>query len=113
MKKILLFVLVAVVTAFQFCSSSKKAASAETSKITYAHNIQPLIQTNCTPCHIPPQGRAKALNSYDAVKSHADEIITRIKKDPSEKGFMPAKHPKLSDSTISIFEKWKESGLAE
>jgi nitrate/TMAO reductase-like tetraheme cytochrome c subunit len=112
MKKLVLFVLVALVTVFQFCSSSKKAAS-ESLNVTYAKNVQPIIQANCSPCHIPPQGRAKALNSYDAAKTHADEIITRIKKNPEEKGFMPAKHPKLSDSTIAVFERWKESGLTE
>ena len=112
MKKIILFGLVALVTAFQFCSSSKKAAS-ESTKVTYASKVQPIIQANCSPCHIPPQGRAKALNTYDAAKAHADEMISRIKKSPEEKGFMPAKHPKLPDSTIAVFERWKESGLAE
>ncbi|WP_121353927.1 hypothetical protein [Flavisolibacter nicotianae] len=112
MKKIVLFVLVALVTVFQFCSSSKKAAS-DSSHITYARNVQPVIQANCSPCHNPPQGRAKPLNSYDAAKAHADEILVRIKKSPEEKGFMPMRHPKLADSTIAVFEKWKETGLAE
>lgn len=111
MKKIVLFAMVAVVTAFQFCSSSKKAADA--SKVSYAKNVQPIIQASCSPCHIPPQGRAKALNTYDAAKAHADEMIVRIKRNPDEKGFMPAKHPKLSADTIAVFERWKETGLAE
>ena len=111
MKKIVLFALVAMVTAFQFCSSSRKAASE--SKVTYAKNVQPVMQASCTPCHFPPQGRAKALNTYEAAKAHADEMIVRIKKNPDEKGFMPAKHPKLPAETIAVFEKWKEAGLAE
>ena len=111
MKKIVLFAFVALVTVFQFCSSSKKAASA--SKVTYANRVQPLIQANCSPCHIPPQGRAKALNTYDAAKANVDEILTRIKRNPEDKGFMPMRHPKLADSTIAVFEKWKETGLAE
>jgi hypothetical protein len=112
MKKIVLFGLVALVTAFQFCSSSRKAAS-ESAKVTYAKNVQPVIQASCSPCHIPPQGRAKPLNTYDAAKSHIDSMIVRINRNPDEKGFMPAKHPKLPDSTIAVFEKWRESGLAE
>jgi len=113
MKKIVLFVLVAtVVTAFQFCSSSKKAAS-DSMKVTYARNVQPVIQANCSPCHIPPQGRAKALNTYDAVKANASEMISRIKRNPDEKGFMPMRHPKLPDSTIAVFEKWRDNGFAE
>lgn len=112
MKKIVLFVLVALVTVFQFCSSSKKAASA-TAAVTYTRNVQPIIQANCSPCHIPPQGRAKALNSYDAARANVDDILSRIKRNPEDKGFMPMRHPKLADSTIAVFEKWKGAGLAE
>lgn len=112
MKKLVLFLLVAAVTVFQFCTSSKKAA-AEASKVTYLKNVKPLIQANCTPCHIPPQGRAEAFHTYETAKAHADLMIQRIKLSPGEKGFMPAKHPKLSDSTINVFVKWKEDGLTE
>lgn len=112
MKKIVLALMVILVTVFQFCHSSKKATS-ESTKITYANNIQPLIQANCSPCHIPPQGRAKPLNSYDAARSTIDSMIVRIKRNPDEKGFMPMRHPKLPDSTIALFERWRETGLAE
>ncbi len=112
MKKIILFVLVALVTIFQFCSSSKKAAR-ESSKITYAKHVQPIIQASCSPCHIPPQGRAEALHTYATAMAHADTIISRIKLNPGQKGFMPAKHAKLPDSTINVFVRWKEDGLLE
>lgn len=113
MKKIVLFaLLVASVAVFQFCSSSKKAAS-DTSKISYTRNVQPVIQANCSPCHIPPQGRARALNTFDAAKKNIDTILIAVNKNPEEKGFMPMRHPKLPDSTISIFARWKETGLAE
>src|SRR5829696_9245061 len=112
MKKIVLFSLIDVGTVFQFCSSSKKA-QASVAKVTYASNVQNIIQNSCSPCHIPPQGRAKALNTYDAAKAEADEIIDRIQRNPDQKGFMPMKHPKLSDSTINVFVKWKENALME
>jgi nitrate/TMAO reductase-like tetraheme cytochrome c subunit len=112
MKKIILFVLAALVTVFQFCSSSRKAA-AESKKVSYARHVQPIIQASCSPCHIPPQGRAKALHSFETARAEADDIIDRIKRSPDEKGFMPAKHAKLPDSTIAVFERWKETGLSE
>jgi hypothetical protein len=113
MKKVVLFSLFAVVvTAFQFCHSTKSAQSAVT-RTSYASNVQPIIQANCSPCHIPPQGRAKALNTYDAAKANIDNILTRINRNPDEKGFMPMKHPKLPDSTIAVFARWKEAGLPE
>ena len=112
MKKLVLFSFMALGAVFQFCSSSKKAQGAA-AKVTYASNVQSVIQANCSPCHIPPQGRVKALNTYAAAKEEVDEIITRINLNPGEKGFMPAKHPKLPDSTIAVFVRWKENGLLE
>jgi hypothetical protein len=68
----------------------------------------------CTPCHFPDKGgRMEALNSHAAVKGHIDDIIRRIQLNPGEKGYMPFKKPKLSDSTINLFRQWKEEGLAE
>ena len=113
MKKLILILLVLLIGVFQFCSSSKKAQGATMAKTTYATNVQPIIQASCSPCHIPPQGRAKPLNTYDAAKANADDIIARVGRNPEDKGFMPMKHPKLADSTISVFVKWKEGGLVE
>lgn len=112
MKKVVLFLLVALGAVFQFCSSSKKAQGAA-AKVTYASNVQPIIQNSCSPCHIPPQGRATALHTFETAKAEADDIIARIQRNPGDKGFMPMRHPKLSDSTISVFVKWKEDGLLE
>ncbi len=116
MKKIVLFSVLGLAAAFQYCSSPKKAQAAAAppvAKVTYAANVQPVIQSNCSPCHIPPQGRAKPLNTYDAAKTNVDEAITRMGRNPEDKGFMPMRHPKLSDSTISVFAKWKADGLME
>lgn len=111
MKKLLLlscFVISAAI--FTQCSSSKKASKIQ--PIAYTVNIQPLISTSCSPCHFPDRnGRAKALNTYDAVKGEIDNIISRIERHPGERGFMPMKRERLSDSTINLFKQWKQSGL--
>lgn len=111
MKKIVLFGLVATVTVFQFCHSSKKVVVSN--KVSYASQVQPLIQASCSPCHIPPQGRATALNTYEAAKTHIDSMITRVQMNPSDKGFMPMRHPKLSDTAIAVLVQWKQTGLSE
>ena len=113
MKKIVLFSLIALGALFQFCSSPKNAQTVAPAKVTFASNVQPIIQNSCSPCHIAGQGKATPLNSFDAAKAHADEIVDRIKRNPGEKGFMPMRHPKLSDSTINVFVQWKEDGLTE
>ncbi|MDQ6610252.1 MAG: hypothetical protein M3Y85_10570 [Bacteroidota bacterium] len=112
MKKTLLILLLIIAAFFQFCSSTKKAQM-NVPSVSYAANVQPIIAMNCSPCHIPPGGKEKALNTYEAAKTNADDMIARIQKSPDEKGFMPFKHPKLSDSVINVFVQWKNNGFAE
>ncbi len=85
----------------------------EPPKVTYMANVQPTIVANCSPCHFPPKGSKKALNNYDSVRINIDEMITRIERQPGEKGFMPFKHSRLADSTIMVFVNWKKDGLLE
>jgi hypothetical protein len=107
----LLALIVASVTVFSYCSASKRAA-AKVPLLTYEANIQQLVTEKCTPCHIPSKGGNKMpLDNYDAVKNNIDSVIARISKMPGEKGFMPFKHAKLSDSTINVFKQWKTDGL--
>ena len=112
MKKIVIISLVLTGAVFQFCSGPKQA-QATVVKANYTTDIQPVITMHCSPCHIPPKGNKEAFNTYDAAKTHIDSMIARIKLNPGDKGFMPFKHPKLSDSTINVFVKWKEDGLLE
>ena len=114
MKKIMFVLTAFSMLTLQFCASSKKTAiSQPPAKITYLADVQPLVTAHCSPCHIPPKGFKKALDNLDAVKNNIDEILQRINLNPGEKGFMPFKHEKLSDSTIHVFAQWKTDGLLE
>ncbi len=101
----------ATILVFQFCSSSRKAVKEPA--LTYQNNILPTIQGSCAPCHIAGKGNKKPLDNYANASGYIDEIISRIQRNPTDKGFMPFKHPKLPDSTINLFIKWKNAGLAE
>src|SRR5215213_6997700 len=106
MKKLLIPVLFfATVIIFEFCSSSKKA-NKSAPQITYSSNVQSTIAGNCSPCHVGANARSGHLDSYDSAK-------TRIQLNPTDKGFMPFKHPKLPDSTIQVFVKWKDAGMPQ
>lgn len=115
MKKVLtpaLFLTTIVV--FEFCHSAKKAQKTITTpETTYAANVQNIIATNCSPCHVGSGAKQKRLDSYDSVKSNIDDILHRIQLNPTDKGFMPMRHPKLPDSTIQVFVNWKNTGLMQ
>jgi mono/diheme cytochrome c family protein len=99
------------VSVFSFCGSSKKAV-ATVAPTTYEVHVAQLVTANCSPCHIPAKGGNKlALDTYVAVKENVDSVIARIVKHPGEKGFMPFKRARLSDSTIAVFKQWKTDGL--
>lgn len=95
------------------CNPSRRAAG-RVPKIKYETQLLETIAANCSPCHFPSKGgNKKPLDNYASVKTNIDEIIKRIVLNPSDKGFMPFKKAKLSDSTIAIFKKWVNDGLIE
>ena len=109
------------VVVFEACHSKKKAmteptanTAANPSTVSYSVNMKSIVAANCSPCHIPAQGgNKKALDNYDGLKSSIDEAIRRIQLNPGDKGFMPAMHPKLSDSTIAVFKQWRDAGMPQ
>ena len=103
----------ALVIIFANCNASKKATAAP-AKITYEGNVQNVITTYCSPCHIPAKGgKKKDYTTAAAIKGDIDDIIRRVELNPGERGFMPFKNPKLSDSTIAIFKQWKADGFLD
>jgi len=99
---------------FSYCHSSKKISKEPVAKLTYQTNIQTLIAANCSPCHIPSKGgNKKPLDTYAAAQENIDDMIRRIELNPADRGFMPFKHAKLSDSTIAVFRQWKTDGLLQ
>jgi hypothetical protein len=106
--------LLATALVFYNCHSAKKAQAAAPAPTTYEASIKPLVMANCTPCHIPSKGgNKKAYDNYANAKADIDNMIRRIELNPTDKGFMPFKHPKLSDSTIAVFKQWRTEGLKE
>ena len=95
------------------CHSAKKATS-DSPKVTYESAIQTLVMGNCSPCHIPSKGgNKKAYDNYANVKTDIDEMIRRIELHPGDKGFMPFKRQRLSDSVIAVFKQFRTDGVRE
>ena len=82
---------------------------------TYVGAVQSLIQMKCAPCHLPSKGGNKAsFEDYASAQKFAAEMVTRIEKNPGERGFMPFKNPnKLSADEIAVFKKWVSDGALE
>lgn len=113
MRKISLTVIALFFVLFlQNCKSAKGAYVPPTS-FTYSKDIAPILQTSCTPCHFPPEGKKEALNSYETVKDNISEIIKSVKLPQDNKKFMPfkSKKPSLTESQIVILETWQKQGL--
>lgn len=115
MKKYFIIITPLIIAIIFFnCSASRKAAKKQAPPFTFELNLKTVIMENCTPCHIPAKGgNKKAYDNFVNVKSDIDEMIRRIELNPVDKGFMPFKHAKLSDSTITVFKKWRTDGLLE
>ena len=103
---------------------SKKTTPAKTAEpaaaivkrafVTYSGNIKLMIETKCTPCHVPAKGGFKtSFDNYVAAKKNIDEMIRRIQLAPTEKDYMPFKFKPLTTEEVNVFKKWKEEGLAE
>jgi hypothetical protein len=105
---------VTTVTIFYDCHTAKKAQTETATmkpKVTYETDVQNLVSANCTPCHFPSKGgNKKPFDSYEAVHANIDSMIARIELTPGQKGFMPFKKPKLSDSVINVFKEWRNQG---
>ncbi len=105
-------VIVTMVVAFSYCKTAKNAAKPVI--YTYEANVKPMVLNSCTPCHIPGKGgNKKPLDNYESAKASIDDVVHRIELNPADKGFMPMKHDKLSDSAVAVFKKWKVDGLLE
>jgi len=100
----------------QKTTPSKTEATAPPKPVatTYAANVQSLIQSKCTPCHVPSKGGRKTdFDNYASAVKYATAMVERIEKNPADRGFMPFKNAKLAPEEIAVFKKWVSDGTPE
>ncbi|HEY2721180.1 MAG TPA: hypothetical protein VGI82_05625 [Chitinophagaceae bacterium] len=101
---------------FSNCHTQKKSMSTtpSTAAVTYAGNLQAIIQTRCSPCHVPSKGgNKKALDTYDGLKGSIVDAVSRIQLNPGDRGFMPFRSAKLGADTIAMFVQWRDGGTPQ
>jgi uncharacterized membrane protein len=124
MKKIILPLTVLGIVIFAACSHKATPGKTETTTntppppkyvpVTFADNVQALIQAKCSPCHTPSKGGNKAnFENYENSKKWAAQMIAKIELMPGSRGFMPMKGAKLPDDEIAVFKNWLKDGLLE
>ena len=113
MKKLSLVLTLVVIIGFAACT--KKASPGKpVVHTTYNADIMPLMQAKCAPCHLPSKGGNKAsFETYESAKKYGADMLTRVMKNPGERGFMPFKHDKLPETEIAIIKSWVDQGLLE
>lgn len=116
MRKVLFLVVVIFFVAFlQNCKTAKTNSYQVPTALSYNKDIVPILQTSCTPCHFPPEGRKEPLNSHETVKNNISAVIARVKLPKEDLKFMPfkSKKPGLNDSLISVLETWQKQNMPE
>lgn len=115
MKKLItVFVCALVLTAVSCAKKTTAVNDTKKATVTYALNIQPLLESKCAPCHLPAKGGNKTdFSTYEAAKSYVDPMLERVQLAAGTKGFMPMKREALSAEDIALIKKWKEEGMAK
>lgn len=113
-----LFALFLMAFVFQQCKSAQGQKADDTKKydgpvVTYEANIAAMMQTNCSPCHFPPDGKKEALNTYETTKAHAMDILERVMLPVDDVKYMPFKEkkPGWTQEEITTFKNWMRQGM--
>ena len=97
----------------------KSPAARDSSGVTFARDIAPMVFHSCAPCHHSGEAGPFSLLTYGDVKSHARQIadVTRKRRMPpwlpSPDGLRFEDDPHLTDSQIATFQKWVDEGAPE
>ena len=100
--------------------AGRKPASPQTpSRVTFSHDIAPIVFRSCAPCHHPGEAGPFPLIAYGDVKSHARQIADVTSKRvmppwlPSQDGLQLEDDSHLSGDEIALFQKWVADGTPE
>lgn len=92
---------------------------AQNTSLTYHRDLRPVIETNCSACHVAGGIAPFSLETYDDVVLNANAVVIAV-----ESGIMPpwpvdeTCHPvadsrRLSDETRALFASWRDQGMLE
>jgi tetratricopeptide (TPR) repeat protein/mono/diheme cytochrome c family protein len=97
-------------------SSAPQAVTAQSSAVTFASDIAPIVFDNCVSCHRPGGPAPFSLLSYDDVKGRAERVAEVVRRrymppwkpEPGHGDFADSR--RLSESQIDLIQRWVTSG---
>lgn len=98
------------------CSRKITSTTSTAPRVTYAADVKSIIDTKCTPCHIPSQGgKVTSLDGYANARTNISEMIIRVQLDSTHAKFMPFKNkkPRLTETEIATLKNWQAGGLVQ
>jgi len=117
------FLTTAIILFSWFAATSfaeRKPAFPQTSaRVTFSHDIAPIVFRSCAPCHHAGEAGPFPLITYGDVKSHARQIVDVTGKRlmppwlPSQDGLRLEDDSHLSGAEIALFQKWVADGTQE
>jgi Tfp pilus assembly protein PilF/mono/diheme cytochrome c family protein len=100
-------------------SGSPAARSSAAAQVTYNRDIAPIIFHSCATCHRPGEAAPFSLLTYSDVKKHARQIVD-VTRSRSMPPWLPepqkwkfADELRLTDSELSLIQRWVEQGAVE
>ena len=97
----------------------KPASPQPDSRVTFSHDIAPIVFRSCAPCHHAGEAGPFPLITYGDVKSHARQIADATGKRlmppwlPSQDGLRLEDDAHLSGDEIALFQQWVADGTPE
>ena len=97
----------------------KQTAAHASGRVTFSHDIAPIVFRSCAPCHHSGEAGPFPLLTYGDVKSHARQIADATSRRlmppwlPSEDGLGFEEDSHLSGEQIALFQKWVADGISE
>ena len=119
MTRVLVFVLLATITALGMEMPSASASADQGTPVSFNKDVLPILQNNCQTCHRPGGIAPMSFLTYESVRPWAKAIKAAVvsKKmppwfaDPQYGEFRNA--PKLTDANIQTLAAWVDSGARE
>src|SRR5437867_12933553 len=116
MTRVLVFVLLAAITALGTEMPSASASADQGNPVSFNKDVLPILQDNCQSCHRPGGIAPMSLVTYENTRPWAKAIKTRVVNKQMPPWFADSHYgefrnaPKLTEANIATLVAWADNG---